>query len=318
MGLQNRFVVAVSRARLGFFVVGSVKAVTTNRNGSDGPAHWRRFIESLKQTESLSSAESEGISRCGNGLPVCCPRHGQLSQRTVSKAADFPDEGSWNAFCKAPCNSMLERCGHMCKLPCHSPVSVKHNEQCTEQLVRPCETHAEVPLLCHDLDIDTFFEESLEQALARFHCKIKVEYCRPECNHVVQISCHKKTEVVNMRKVLSACEVVVSDYIHPVCNHSFPQPKCAKKREYEANPPKCTTRVSHRRPCGCVLNMQCFERIEELKTPAICKSSVQFQRPRCGHMLSMRCFEAEKLKANWDEQSGKSAIDSKLLFNKYY
>lgn len=51
VGLQNRFVVAVSRARLGFFVIGSVKAVTTNRNGGEGPAHWCRFIQSLKQTD---------------------------------------------------------------------------------------------------------------------------------------------------------------------------------------------------------------------------------------------------------------------------
>ena len=51
VGLQNRFVVAMSRARLGFFVIGSVKAVVTNRNGSEGPSHWRRFISHLKPKE---------------------------------------------------------------------------------------------------------------------------------------------------------------------------------------------------------------------------------------------------------------------------
>ena len=50
VALKNRFVVAVSRARLGFFVIGSVKAVTTNRNDSDGPAHWQRFTKSLKDS----------------------------------------------------------------------------------------------------------------------------------------------------------------------------------------------------------------------------------------------------------------------------
>jgi helicase required for RNAi-mediated heterochromatin assembly 1 len=51
VGLQNRFVVAMSRARLGFFVIGSVKAVVTNRNGTEGPSHWRRFISSLTQID---------------------------------------------------------------------------------------------------------------------------------------------------------------------------------------------------------------------------------------------------------------------------
>ncbi len=51
VGLQNRFVVAMSRARLGFFVIGSVKAVVTNRNGTEGPPHWRRFISSLTQKD---------------------------------------------------------------------------------------------------------------------------------------------------------------------------------------------------------------------------------------------------------------------------
>ena len=55
--------------------------------------------------------------------------------------------------------------------------------------------------------------------------------------------------------------------------------------------------------------MQCYERVEELKAPSLCRSSVSIKRPRCGHMLSMRCFEAEKLKVSWDEKSGKSAID---------
>lgn len=54
VGLKNRFVVAVSRARLGLFIVGSAQALTTGRNGpGNGPAHWLRFIQSLKTTKVL-------------------------------------------------------------------------------------------------------------------------------------------------------------------------------------------------------------------------------------------------------------------------
>jgi len=45
--------VAVSRARLGFFVVGSVQALTgAGKHGSNtaGPVHWKRFIQSLQTT----------------------------------------------------------------------------------------------------------------------------------------------------------------------------------------------------------------------------------------------------------------------------
>ncbi len=108
VGLQNRFVVAVSRARLGFFVIGSVKAVVNNRNGSEGPAHWRRFVSSLSPKVEKEQ-QSENGSRCGNALPICCPRHGGQVKLNVSKASDFPVEKSWNKFCSLPCQAVLDR-----------------------------------------------------------------------------------------------------------------------------------------------------------------------------------------------------------------
>lgn len=309
VGLQNRFVVAMSRARLGFFVIGSVKAVVTNRNGSEGPAHWRRFISSLNSNDEKSS----NISRCGNALPICCPRHGQKVKLNVSKASEFPVENSWNKFCSLACEAVLVRCGHLCNLPCHSPIDISHNKECKQILERPCKTHEAISLLCHEVEIEN--KETLANALKRFDCKIYIDYTRPECGHEVEIECFVKRKLEIGEVVLEDCNETVSDFIHPICNHVFKKPKCAVKRKYELNPPKCTEKVLHRRPCGCEKSMHCYESIAESMKPIPCTESVQIARPRCGHILSMRCFEAEKLKEDCARQIGKAASKCRFLLN---
>jgi hypothetical protein len=303
----------VSRARLGFFVIGSVKAVVNNRNGSDGPPHWRRFVSSLNPKVEKEEQPENG-SRCGNALPICCPRHGGQVKLNVSKVSDFPVEKSWNKFCSLPCQAALDRCGHLCTLPCHSPVDITHNTKCNESLERPCEIHAQIPLYCYEVPIEK--RESLVNALNRFDCKIKVDYCRPECDHIVQIECFNKKQLEKGLAILDDCSEIVSDYIHPICNHRFKQPKCATKRKYELNAPRCTEIVIHERKCGCKIRMQCYESIEEANNPSKCNKSVEIARPRCGHMLSLRCFEAEKLNEDWAKQIGKSATLNRMsLFN---
>lgn len=301
----------MSRARLGFFVIGSVKAVLTNRNGSEGPSHWRRFISSLNYREEKEEKTEEKMantSRCGSELPICCPRHGSKAKLNVLKASDFPVETSWNKFCSLPCQAILERCGHLCNLPCHSPVDISHNKKCNQSLKRPCEIHSLIPLSCKEVDIKK--QESLEDALNRYECKVKVDYCRSECGHIVEVECFIKKKLETKKYVLKDCCEIVSDYIHPICNHRFEKPNCSTKRKYELNSPKCTQKVLHTRPCGCEILMECYESIEESINPKQCNSSVEIARPRCGHILSMRCFEAEKLKEDWTKKMGKSAIKS--------
>jgi hypothetical protein len=301
VGLLNRFIVATSRARLGFFIIGTVEAVTKY-------AHWERLVKILKAQNADDKKNS-----CGNSFPICCPRHGDKTKLSVTKSKDFPDERSWNKFCSLPCDARLKRCGHLCKLPCHSPTQSNHNDLCIEVLERPCETHTEVPLLCHSVNMNLL--QTIEQALQIFECEVKVDFCRPECGHNVKITCHEKTLIVNKKKNLNNCQEVVSDYIHPTCNHIFPKPKCFKKREYEINPPKCQDIVIHQRPCGCKISMHCYEKNEEILHPTRCNSSIEIDRPRCGHKLSMRCYQADELKQKWDEQSGKSALDGKNNIN---
>jgi hypothetical protein len=169
-----------------------------------------------------------------------------------------------------------------------------------------------VPVFCHEVLIEK--DEALADALKKFSCNIEVDYCRPECQHIVQITCNEKKLLEANQITLDDCSQIVSDYFHPVCNHRIKNPKCATKRKYEIKEPKCTEKVSFTRPCKCETSMQCYETIEESLNPSICNKSVEIALPRCGHILSMRCNNAEKLKKDWDEQRGKSAASRKLFY----
>ena len=241
-------------------------------------------------------------------MPICCPRHDKQSSLNVTKVTEFPNYKSWEKFCSLACDTQL-RCGHLCQFPCHSPIERPHNNKCNEQLERPCETHALVPLYCHELMLEK--NETLTDALRRFNCNIEVDYTRPECLHVVKVKCHEKT---GNKVHLDECSEVVSDYYHPICNHVFAKPKCSVKRRYERKEPKCTQKVLHTYPCKCESYMSCYEHIEESHNPSICNRSVEINRPRCGHMLSMRCNQAEKLKLDWQAQRGNTSVDRKFYF----
>lgn len=150
---------------------------------------------------------------------------------------------------------------------------------------------------------------------ARFECPILVEYARAECEHTEQVACYVKKRLLAGTQDLATCKVVVSDYIHPICNHRFAKPECYKKREYQKTAPQCEKIdvEAFKRPCGCLVpNMPCFKRMKEVGMPSVCRNSVEVARPRCGHRLSLTCFSARKLLASWAEQRGQSAVDGKF------
>ena len=255
-------------------------------------------------------------------MPICCPRHQHSTQLSIKNPkTDFPDQDSWHKFCSLPCQAKLDPCGHACNLPCHSPVKTPHNPKCQHVYKRPCEIHAQTPLLCFELNMKSSDSINAERlAFNRFQCQIEVDFRRPECNHSIKLKCFQKALLVKdptrSEYTLPECSVPVSNYIHPVCGHETERPQCHKKRLYEVETPKCMVHVQHKRPCGCREHMQCYESIQELKTPSVCHSSVDIARPRCGHKISLRCFMATRLKADWQEHGDESAFDCKLLLLK--
>eukprot|EP01041_Mallomonas_annulata_P002547 gene2547-4973_t len=310
VGLKNRFIVAVSRARLGFYVIGSVDGVTKKAGGHSGGGgggsnHWNRFVTDLKTIPDEfvdSDLDMFAEERVGDSLPICCPRHPGVRQSKVKDPKKFPmpEPIEWKSFCQEACSYMIPECGHRCSIACHSPSAIPHTKQkeCKTLVQRSCLVHFDQPLLCSDVPFAP--QQTLAIALSRMKCDILVSYRRPECDHVVELPCHKHQSIEDGTSFLKDCEVIVGDYIIPNCGHVIKKPKCAIRRKYENDPPQCVALVDYQRPCKCIIRMPCWERSQETVTPPLCKSAVQHPRPRCSHKISIRCHISTIMDRRWE------------------
>lgn len=95
-----------------------------------------------------------------------------------------------------------------------------------------------------------------------------------------------------------------------MCNHVFPNPECAQRREWEANAPPCKQDVTHKKPCGHRKKMKCWQAAEEQTSPTTCLKDVDMSRPRCTHALSLRCAAKVELAERWASNSGMAAARS--------
>ena len=383
VALKNRFIVAVSRARMGFYIVGSVNAVVKDRGGSAGPEHWIRFVSGLEtqkvsastdvnastrhhqfkkgpiqrlpassksnsskgvlgslfnyfgssmgkspikdeQDDEHSDVDLDSVSsvgkesptlsypQVGTSFPVCCPRHFTCTTRYIDSASKFPMESNWGEFCKERCSYSIPACGHACTLLCHSPTTMPHTQQsnCQTKIDRPCDLHADVPLICCDVSVQG--KGTLADTLTRFKCSVRVKYSRPECNHVVEVECHQYQGILNGTYRLPNCEVQVADFVNPTCNHISKNPSCTRRREWEKKPPQCCVSVLYKKPCGCTDKVQCWEHIKfmTMETLPLCLHDVEKRRPRCGHILSLRCHISSTIDDLWNDHNGQSAYDT--------
>ncbi len=302
--LQNRFIVAVSRARLALFIVGCQDAVVKGFNqDSKGPAHWVGFVEHLASGGSNGAggeaiAPAAAVSRIGPGFPICCPRHSN-SVWAIRDPKTFPTEANWGSFCCQVCTTKLP-CTHKCGMLCHSPSLVPHTPKCTKPVPRPCETHREVILYCGDIKRNTP-DEPQEQALRRFACEVAVKH-RRSCGHLVRMTCDSHTKITNGTHYLKDCEEIVEDFVRP-CGHRIAKPTCTERTRYQTEgPPPCNVQVQHtRRGCQCTFGMKCHESVTELSSSKIvvCAHNKEIRRPRCGHALSSFCHTVTPLAAKW-------------------
>ena len=322
IALRNRFIVASSRARLGFIIIGCTDALTKSAHGGDGPSHWRRFLQDLTQTEYHKAdqdrnVELKRVRRITDKLPICCPRHPE-TMLEVSESSEFPhlSEEKLAEFCSKTCPYLLPWCGHSCKVPCHKPTIVPHTSKCDEIVQRPCSVHESVALNCHSVKgVRGASTESLNEALEAYDCEIMTGWLRPECFHAVQVPCHEQKKLLEGTLELPECTERVTDYVNPLCGHIITAPYCHTRRKWEGNPPKCRVIVTYDRPCGCRARMACHQRVYEtsLDAPPLCKEAVSRSRPRCSHSLSSRCHEATALREIWIEQEGEAITSTPPL-----
>jgi helicase required for RNAi-mediated heterochromatin assembly 1 len=131
---QNRAVVAISRARRGFYIFGNM----SNMLGASDLSFnlwgkiWNAFVTAQRTSPKL-------------GLPVICQQHGTQTQiKNI-------DQWVGNAGgCFVPCKEKLP-CGHFCKLNCHP---MPHNQvSCME----PCPRMLHCGHSCANLCVDKCF-----------------------------------------------------------------------------------------------------------------------------------------------------------------
>jgi hypothetical protein len=308
--LKNRFVVALSRARIATFVIGSVDAVIQPRKeGGKAPQHWIDLVQQLRgEGVPTHTTQTTAVTRVGPALPVCCPQH-STSCRTVAKASDFPSKQLWNAFCREVCSYRLP-CTHKCVLPCHATLPGAHTQptQCAIPVARPCQRHRDVPLLCGKVH-RTEPAESHDSAMKRFKCEVWVLHLRPECHHEVKATCADDEAVKQGKGTFAPCDRVVQDFAK-VCGHVIKQPKCSERQSYEKTAPVCIERVDHTRPgCRCIVKMECNASLKELKDSAQgvavrCMQNKKVRRPRCGHDYTGKCHITTPLSAHWGRKCG--------------
>lgn len=296
---------ALSRARLGCYVIGSVSAVVSD--STHRQSHWDRFISLLKAPLSADDAESCGFEeeRVGALLPICCPRH-LKSKKQVSNPTELPTHNVWNRFCKEICPFRLP-CTHSCAVGCHSPSLLPHTKKCLIKIPNPCSFHKDLSIECNELKMKS--GESVDAAKSRFQCQEMVLYRRRDCPHSTALPCYQYQRCSRGEELPPACNEIVSDYVHPECGHVTQKPTCIQKRKWESFPPRCRVPITYSRPCKCTIKLECHEYIAERKLPSAptCYESVTIARPRCLHKLSLRCHDAQALLSGWNSQVGDSA-----------
>ncbi|TVY75609.1 Helicase required for RNAi-mediated heterochromatin assembly [Lachnellula suecica] len=167
---KNRLVVALSRARRGFYMFGNAITMTAAEETEHFLGHdplWDPLIQHLKRQRQF---------KFDSGFPVTCQRHG--------KTIEIMEPEDWKLHaggCDAMCNEVLP-CGHLCPLRCHAfPESeVGCQQACTEVLscghgcsrycTQACtcdQCPLEEPLAAESEDLRA--ADEAREALERFH-----------------------------------------------------------------------------------------------------------------------------------------------------
>lgn len=292
---ENRVCVALSRAKIGLYVIGNFDHI---RKFSRKCKLWTKAIRSLKATGAI-----------GEGLPLFCPIH--FSRIRAMNYVDFdkcPEGG-----CSLPCD-IRRSCGHACPLFCH-PRDPKHKViKCEKLCLKRCDLDHLCRKTCHFPD-DCMCDIKVEKSLPCQHKKVLLCCIAPEsiscdkevtkelpCGHTGKMLCCEDplgficNELVNRTldcghsKDLE-CHINVNSYRCVIitkkklpCEHEA-EMYCWKSPTRH----KCEELVNRMLPCNHEKLMACYLNVALYK----CMENVVKKLP-CGHALDMPCHEDVK------------------------
>ena len=156
--VENRVCVALSRARMGMYVIGNLTMLRDKDN-----TVWPEILTDMDQKQNI-----------GKALPLCCQIHSdqKVAAKTAEDFSQCPEGG-----CKKPCGTRL-KCGHVCPRLCH-PYDMEHqNHSCRKQCTKTLPCGHQCTRKCY------------ECAEGCQGCKIIVPKRMPDCGHTMSLQCH--------------------------------------------------------------------------------------------------------------------------------
>ena len=269
LATENRVCVALSRARIGLYIVGNMSTLEAHS------VIWHDIRTKLEQAGNI-----------GDALPMHCQNHDkEMFQAT--KDTDFVEMAP-NGGCTRRCQKLLS-CGHVCSYHCHF-IDSKHEEEfecekMVDKMIPKCRHTQAMP--CN-------------QKPLVFLCEMMVQFVA-ECGHEKCMRCHLITLT---DKLGSKCKKMV-DKLLPECGHTQAMPcnqkpdrfLCQVEGEFVAGcgHKKCMTdklgsilcekMVDKLLPeCGHIQSMPCSIDPGNF----ICQVEVKFVA-ECGHKICMKC-----------------------------
>ncbi|XP_050436996.1 NFX1-type zinc finger-containing protein 1-like [Adelges cooleyi] len=254
---NNRVCVALSRARLGFYIAGNLDLL------SRASKLWESIKKYLCKTQAI-----------GSKLKLRCTSHNKVLGE-VSSAANFMKVGS----CKSICNVVLS-CGHRCTKKCHADDSDHLQVKCPHPCTRRCSRNHKCKHMCYvECNNCTVFTRELGECghliegqchiFNQIKCNVKVKVML-ECGHEIEKLCHKP----------SVCDKACEN-LAPGClfRHA-----CKNKCGQVCGP--CTAPIPIIMYCGHTSQILCSQETNS----AVCKTQVRRQLP-CGHQTMVSCTE---------------------------
>ena len=257
---SNRVCVALSRAKMGFYVIGNFKHL------SECSKLWSNISNDLEKRQMI-----------GKSLNVCCQSH-PAKVTSISKTADF--DFCLNGGCDETCFQRLE-CGHKCEEKCHV---VDHQ---VFKCVKPCN------LVMKSCSFEHICKRRCHEDCA--DCDETVEY-KLKCGHTKSVKCrlvkpYERLQGLSIpigrgleeyQKIFEfKCEETVEKHFETSCGHVI---KC---KCYELPTIKCNTIVSRVKPtCGHEVSLECSQNLCNILCKAIIDKTLD-----CGHLQKFECHE---------------------------
>ncbi|KAF4674803.1 hypothetical protein FOL47_008681 [Perkinsus chesapeaki] len=275
VGIENRVIVALSRAREGLFILGNTKVLDNSKS-------WVGPLRVLRDQ-----------GRVGPALTLTCRVHPDHIERVAGpEGFKYVKDGG----CRYPCGTLLPACGHVCPYLCHvfdhdgvqcrkacarpRPDGCNHKcihmcSECSNKDSKPedvcktpCSILVPVDLSCgHKNYVRCFLKDDLGER----RCLVKVS-CELPCGHTVILPCHEAQCDVGSVK----CNF--ESIVHAACGHEV--------KQICNTPRKCTRDCEMKLPCGHRCSKKCLPQHGHVTTDCEWPCDAYLL---CGHKCDMRC-----------------------------